>query len=170
MAKKKSRKGRKRRRIGAALNPRSMLVRLGSVGLGYLAAAPINAQIDKVNKGKMSEKVVGGVSLGLGAALMMYKSPGLIRTIGGGVLAGAGLKRELIAFGVVKPEPVTAVSGYSRRMGGYGSVPVVGGYGSVPVIGGYTPAGTLGGYNPSGTLGVVGGVGSMDGSGLMRSK
>lgn len=170
MAKKKSKKGRKRRRIGAALNPRSMIVRLGSLGVGYfLTADPINTQIDKINKGKMSEKVVGGGTMGIGAALMLYKNPGLIRTVAGGIVAGAGLKRELVAFGVVTPKAIApAVTGY-RRMNGYGSVPVVGGYGSVPVVGGYTPAGTLGGYNPSGTLGVVGGVGGgIGGSGLMR--
>lgn len=153
---KKSTKNRRprRRRIGAAaaLNPQSSIVRIGSLAIGYFMGETINTAIDKV-AGTIDEKLKGAAEGGLGAALMLMKlgktKPGLLQTVGGGVLAGAGARRLLKAFGVI------------NGIGGYQAVPVIGrkmlpstrvnGYGAVPVVAGYNVPqqmnGVFNGYN-----------------------
>lgn len=160
MAKKKITKGtRRRRRVGAALNFNSPLIKLAAVAGGYfLTGRIVNEQVDKLVKGKVSDMVVGAGETGLGAFLLLGGRSSMIKTIVGGVAAGAGLRK--LVPSVMGPA-IPAVSGY-------GSVPVIGGYGSVPVIGshmgGYTPSGTLGNYAiPSGRIGgVMGGIGGSD--------
>lgn len=135
------RKTSRRRRVGAlALNPGSQLVQLGSVAIGYLMATSINGAIDKVVPTNVDAKLVAAGQVGLGAALVMGKKKSMIKTVAGGVMAGAGLKRALGAFGI----------------GGFRSVPAVGNFRSVPAIGarrmnGYTPTtgANLAGYTPS---------------------
>jgi hypothetical protein len=140
---KKSKRRGSRRRIGAALNPASPLVKLGAVAIGYFVAGkPINDMIDKVvPTTKIDGKIVGGATTGLGALLLMSKGrSSFIKTVAGGVIAGAGLKRALVAFGVVKAPIATAPV---QTVTGYGKVPTIGGY-NVPVIGSYQTPGTLG--------------------------
>ncbi len=129
---------RRHRRVGAmALNPTSTMVQAGSVVLGYFLAGKVNPLVDKLT-GTMDAKIVSAIQVGLGGALVLGKIGGkrsLMTVIPGGVLAGAGLKRALVSFGVVT---------------GYGAMPVVGrtqmnGYQKVPVIG-YNPQSSLNGY------------------------
>lgn len=131
MAKYRSRKGskkakstgRRRRRVGAlALNPSSTLVQVGAVAVGYLMAGTVNGALDKVVPTNVDAKLVAAGQLGLGAALAMSKKKTLVKTLAGGVLAGAGLRRAMTAFGI-------------GRVGNYQSVPVVAGYQSVPALG-----------------------------------
>lgn len=134
MAKKK--KYVKRRKVGA-FSPSGNVMKLATVAAGYLLANKINPIIDKAVPDSISGEIVLGVQVLGGGYLLMSKGGSrtvkLVKTAVGGVVAGAGIKRALQAFGVIK------VSGYQ-------SVPVIGNYGKVPVISGYTPSGTLAGY------------------------
>ena len=157
----------RRRRVGAmSLSARSPLVKFGSVAAGYLFADKINAAIDKVS-GTMDSKIVAGAEIGLGGLLVMGKLArgNTLLTAVGGIIAGAGLKRGMKAFGVVS---------------GFRAVPVisnVAGFQSVPVISGYTPNRSLNGYRTaqvpingvhSKVMGGVGkGTGMSNGSELM---
>lgn len=136
---------RRRRRVGAmALSATSPLMKWGSVALGYFIGPKINEQITKLVGDKVDAKIVGAAEAGIGFLLAMKKGrKGMLQTVGGGVLLGAGLKQLMTSFGV-------------GAIGPYGRVPVIGGaYGNVPVIGqrGYTPNHSMNGYTPSGTLG-----------------
>lgn len=184
MAKKKKRTSR-RRRVGAmSMNPGSPLVRAASLAAGYFLGDSINAQVDKVLPASMTATTATGVTayvpsileLGVGGALLLMKGkPSLIKTVAGGIVAGAGLRRALKKAGVV--------SGFNR-------VPVIGGFNRVPVIGGipsqlsgvpaqlagYRTAATRGlnGFRTSRTMGSTqdqyGGSGiTNNGSGLMSS-
>lgn len=150
MAKKK--KGpKRRRRVGAALNPSSPIVKIGAVAAGYFLGDKINEQIDKVTKSKVDTKIVGAGQVGIGALLLLSKGrAGLIKSVAGGLSAGSGLKRLMAAFGTpATTVPAAAVTGYARvpvlgsvynsRLGGYQNVPVLGG------VGGYNAGGTLAG-------------------------
>jgi hypothetical protein len=168
---KKSRKGarrtsRRRRSIGAMnLNPTSPIVQIGAAALGFVFGDKINAGLDHVT-GTLDPKIVGAGQIGLGAALVFMKlgkKKTIVEVLGGGVLAGAGIKRELKAFGII------------NGIGGYGAVPVlngrkqIAGYNKVPVLNGgfMTPSlnGVFNGYNvpavPSGQRSNV--VGCADG-------
>lgn len=137
----------RRRRMGAAggkLNASSPLVKWGSVAVGYFLGPKINAQITKLVGDKVDGKIVGAAEAGLGFMLAMRKGgkKGMVQTVAGGVLMGAGIRQVLSSFGI----------------GGYGNVPVIGrAYGNVPVIGrpgtrGYTPNRSLNGYTPNVSL------------------
>jgi hypothetical protein len=153
MAKKKKKAGSRRRRVGA-FSPSSTLMKAGSVAVGYfLAAKPVNDLIDKVVKGKVDDKIVGAGQTGLGAFLLLFKKPNLIKTVAGGVVAGSGLKRVIEAFKAAPPA-TPAVTGYQ-------SVPAVGGYGNVPAVGAYNPGGMVGNYRPGSRVG-RGVVGAMN--------
>lgn len=177
----KKRKGAKRRVGAASLNPGSPIVKLAAIAAGYfLTADPVNTAIDKANTKaatatepagtRVGETVVMGGELGLGALLLLSKSKnkttGLIKTAAGGVLAGAGLKRALKKFGVIKGYQSVPVIG-SRRMAGYQSVPVIGGVpgqlqGVPPQLNGYRSAGSgVNGYTSQGS-GVLGSCDLMD--------
>lgn len=153
----------RRRRIGAmALNAKSPMVQIGSLAIGFLMGDQINAMVDKVT-GTMDAKLVGAAEGGLGAALMFMKigaKKSALEVGAGGVLAGAGVKRLLKAFGVI------------NGIGGYQSVPVIGrkmlpassmqGYGAVPVVSGYQVPrlnGVFNGYKVPGNS-VMGSIGS----------
>ncbi len=136
---------RRRRRVGAmALSATSPLVKWGSVAAGYFLGPKINEQIVKLVGDKVDAKIVGAAEAGIGFLLAMRKGrKGMLQTVGGGVLLGAGLKQLMESFGI-------------GAIGPYGRVPVIGGaYGNMPVIGrhGYTPNHSMNGYTPSGTLG-----------------
>lgn len=180
--KRKHHRARRRRgRVGAmALNPQQPVVKLAAVALGYfLAADPINSAIDKVVPDSIKtatdfkKYIPGAAEGGIGAMLLLSKrKPSLLKTVAGGVLAGAGLKRLLTTAGVITGYQAVPVIGASRRhrMAGYQSVPVVGVM-TPPQLSG-VPAQLQGyrvnGYQPNGSgMGVMGsavnGVGNYDG-------
>lgn len=161
MAKKKHHKKRHHRSVGA-LNPRSPLVMLGSLAVGYfLAADSLNAAIDKFNitpapgaGGPATTKIPGTIVLtgeaGVGALLLLSKKKtgtmGLVKTVAGGILAGAGLKRALKTFGIISGYQSVPVIG--RRMAGYQAVPVIGATRPAQLAG--SPAQLQGGFRVNG--------------------
>lgn len=168
MAKKKKKSSTKRRRhhVGAlSMNASSPIVMLGSVALGYFGGTAINQALNMIIPASMKTqaytgKAVAAGQVGLGALLVLGKGKkSLIKTVAGGLLAGAGLKRAMVVFA-----PNT-----TDTLGGYGDIPVIGayappsqingrrrvnGYGSIPVIGGYNPESSLTG-TPSKVMGSV---------------
>ncbi len=162
----KSRKTSRRRRVGAmAMTASNPLVKYGSIAAGFLLAAKINPLIDKA-AGTLDPKIVAGGQVGIGVAYMLTKGKKTMPlTVVTGILAGAGLKRAMTAFGIA-------------GMGGYGAVPVIGrpakmlgGYQNVPVIGGgYKTPGQLNGngYTTAGQK-IMGGIGYTNASGLNSS-
>ncbi len=170
----KAKKGQKkatttrRRKVGAmALNAKSPLLTYGSIGAGFVMGDTINAQVDKVT-GTMDDKIKGGITGGIGAALVYMKlgakkSP--LEVVAGGVLLGAGVKRLLKAFGILNGYQSMPVLGRRvSQLNGYGKVPVIGGYQTNPtalngVFNGYqvprTPGnqvmGSAGGYSNGGS-------------------
>lgn len=139
----KKTKSRRRRSVGAlALNPSSQLVQLGSVAIGYLMATQINGAIDKVVPTNIDPKLVAAGQVGLGAALVLKKKKTMPTTVIGGVMAGAGLKRALTAFGIAGFRNVPAIGNQSFR-----NVPSIG----ARRMAGYTTsaATNLAGYNTS---------------------
>lgn len=182
---KKHSKRRKVSGIGAMLNPKSPLVKIGALAIGYLMGDTINNFADTLIPDSLTnataatattaakpamlsadqaDQVLMAGEIGLGALLLLKGKPNVIKTIAGGVLAGAGIQRALISFNIVKP---TAVKGYQ-------AIPVIGGYQKVPVIGSVpaqlqgtvtkTPAQLQGyrvnGYTPNGS-GMAGVMGSL---------
>jgi hypothetical protein len=175
MAKSKSKK-RHHRRVGAAsLNPGSPLVKLATVAAGFLLADKINAPINKLNtiaptattpgSTRLDPTIVMAGEIGAGALLLFSKrragAMGMAKTVAGGLLVGAGLKRALSQFGVISGYQSVPVIG-RRGVGGYQQVPVIGkmpsqlngrpsqlsgGYG---VNGGF-PAAVNNGYIPHGS-------------------
>lgn len=124
----------KRRSMGALdLKPGNPLVQLAAVGIGYfMAADPVNEFIDKQLSKKeasgattpptaQTKKIVAVATTGAGAALVLMGKKTMVKTLGGGVLAGVGLKRALKEFNIIS---------------GYQNVPVLAGYQNVPVLAG----------------------------------
>lgn len=148
---------RRRRRIGAmALNPNSTMVQLGSIALGFLGGTQIDNVLSKVVPANIDGKIIAAGEIGLGSFLVYGKGQKtLLKTVAGGLMIGAGVKKALTAFGVIS---------------GFQSVPAVGGYRSVQAVG--APPKRLGGYNPG--RGGLGGYstfrgGTIDG-GLMANE
>lgn len=195
MAKKRKHIKKAARSAAGQLKPGKMGLKLLAIGAGYLLADKLNEQIDKLFIGKdpVNPKPVPGKMIivgevGLGGLLLMRKpkaNPGALDwglEIGGGILAGAGLKRALKEMGVIKGFQNVPVIG-ARRMAGYQNVPVIGGNGMPSALsGGSTPSALSGyrvngrynnGYIPhgSGLHGKVVGsaLGNGSGSGLMHS-
>lgn len=166
---------RRSRRVGAlGLGKGDTGMKLLSIAAGYLMADTINAQVDKVvpkttdpttlvQTPNQNIAIIGEV--GLGGLLLMKKSSsgtvGKVLKYGGGVLVGAGLKRALKKFGVIKGYQAVPVLG-RPRMAGYQSVPVLGKTVTPPQLSG-RPAQLQGygvnGYTPHGS-GVMSGTGS----------
>jgi hypothetical protein len=149
---------RRRHRIGAmSLNAGSPLVKAAALAAGYFLGDTINTQVDKVLPASMTATTATGISgylpsvleLGLGGFLLLSKkSPGMVKTITGGIVAGAGLRRALKKSGVVS---------------GFNMVPVIAGFNRVPVIGnipaqlaGNIPAQLAGGYRTAANRGLNG--------------
>lgn len=145
-AKKKKKKGTtyRRRRVSGLgkITPDNPIVPIASAVAGWFFADKINPGIDKLT-GTMDQKIVSVAQTGIGAGLILVKMSNnkavkWIQKVGGGVLAGAGLKRGLKEFGVL------------NGIGGYHSVPALSGYAAVPTIGGYVTNkglnGALNGY------------------------
>lgn len=157
MAKKRKRSHHKRGgRVGAmSLNPKNPLLLIGSVGLGFLAADKVNAEIDKHMPVKsvaatattaagtapvVNSTIVGGGMAGIGALLALKGRKTLPKTVAGGFMIGVGIKRVLQDQGVLSGFQSVPVIG--RRMGGYQSIPVVGKIGKIgkvpSILNGYT--------------------------------
>lgn len=172
--KKHGKKHHRRRHIGAVgkgmFKPNSPLVQYGSIAAGWFVGTKINDAIDKAINGdkpaneQIDGKIVAAAEAILGGMLYFSKKKTMAKTVAGGVLLGAGVKRGLKEFGVIN---------------GFQSVPVLAGYQSVPVLGGYsvpTPGGSLAGYSvptPGGSLAgrrvhksVMGSIGDDNGSGV----
>lgn len=167
-----------RRRVGArglSLGRGDTGMKILSVAAGYLMADTINAQVDKivpkttdpttlVQTPNQNIAIVGEV--GLGGLLLMRKSAagtvGKVLKYGGGVLVGAGLKRALKKFGVLRGYQAVPVLGRRPHMAGYQSMPVIGKSDMPPQLSG-KPAQLQGyrvnGYTPHGS-GVMSGAGS----------
>jgi hypothetical protein len=172
MAKRK--KGRRRsRRVGAVSlgGKKGTGLKLLAVAGGFLMGDMINTQVDKIlPKTKNADgtetpnNTVGIVGqLGIGGLLLLKKKQNMLTTIGGGVLAGAGLKRALKTMGVLKGYQSVPVIG-RHRMSGYQSVPVIGNSGMPPQLSGRTPA-QLQGYRVNGYTAQGSGMGVLAGDG-----
>lgn len=137
MAKRKTKKKatRRRRRVGTmALTASNPLVKYGSMVGGFLLGDQINPMIDKVT-GTMDQKLVGGATAGIGAALVFMKlgkKKTVVETVGGGLLIGAGAKRLLKEFGIMNGfravKPINGVNRPMKRMNGFQDVDVVNGF------------------------------------------
>ena len=166
--KKHAKKHHRRHRIGAAgkgmFKPGGPLVQYGSIAAGYFVGPKINDAIDKATGDKIDGKIVAAAEAIVGGMLAFSKKKTMIKTVAGGMLLGAGVRRGLSEFGVIS---------------GFQSVPVLAGYQSVPVLGGYsvpTPGGSLAGYSvptPGGSLAgrrvhksVMGSIGEDNGYGV----
>lgn len=144
MAKRRKQKThRRRRRIGAlALNASSPLVKYGSVAAGYFLGDKINGMIDQATGGKVDEKLVAGAELLAGFMLAFGKGrKSTLKTVAGGILAGAGAKKAMQSFGILNGfRSIPVLSGYNvpealpASLNGYGDVPVVSGYNVPPAV------------------------------------
>lgn len=172
MAKRKT-KRRKSRRVGAAGLKGSTLMTLAAVAGGYfLVGDMLNDQLDKLFPKKSPAPVpptdpvagfldnidlVGVGETGLGAVLLLMGKKSTIKTIGGGVLLGAGLKRLIDGKSSVNGYQATPVIGarHRRQLGGYQATPVIGGNSNTPAQLAGTPAQLQGyrvnGYTPAGS-------------------
>lgn len=179
----KKRKGRRRsRRVGAVslAGKGGMGMKLIAIAGGYLLGDMINTQVDKVLPGNtdattgiktidpnMKNYAAIG-ELGIGGLLLLRKKKSMFTTIGGGLLAGAGLKRALKQMGAIKGYQSVPVIG-KHRMAGYQSVPVIGNAVVPPQLAGRMPAQLQGykvnGYVPHGS-GVMAGADYGSGSGV----
>lgn len=158
--KKHAKKHHRRRRMGAAgkmLNPSGPVVQYGSIAAGYFVGGKINDAIETASGGKIDGKIIAAAEVLVGGMLAFGKGKKtMVKSVAGGVLLGAGIKKGLQEFGVI---------------GGFQSVPVLAGYQSVPVLGGYnvpTPGGSLAGYSVPTPMhkSVMGGVAAENGSGI----
>lgn len=119
-----------RHRSVGALNPSSSMVKLASLAAGYFIGDTVNDQINKfapasivspTDPKSIMAYAIPAAELGIGGMLLLSKKKqGMLKTVAGGILAGAGLKAMLKKAGIIA---------------GYQSVPVIGGYQSVPVVG-----------------------------------
>lgn len=158
-AKKKKKTSSRRRRmsgLGMSLSATSPIVKWGSIGLGFLFGDKINDQIDKViDPGKIDQKIEGLGQFGLGTAyiFIMKGKKNVILTAVSGIVAGAGVKRSMKAFG----------------MGGYQNVPSVNGYQNVPSVNGKGRVRMLGANNPgNGGMGMNAMKVAISSNGMMR--
>jgi len=170
-----------KRRVGSKMNPSSNTVKLIAVGAGYFLGDTVNSLLDKIIPASVSapatpptttgafdvkKYIVPGAQIGIGGLLLLKGRPTMIKVLAGGVLAGAGLKRLLIATGTVTGyQSVPVVGARRNRMAGYQSVPVVGGIPSQlagqpgQLQGGFR----VNGYVPTGSnKPVLGHIGSID--------
>jgi len=149
MAKKKThrKKHKKVSGLGAMLNPKSPIVMVAAIAGGYFFGDKINNFADTLIPDSLTnataatattpakpatlsadtaDKILMAGELGIGALLLLKGKPHLVKTLAGGVLAGAGLQRALISFNIVKVSGYQAVPVIGNRVRGYQSVPVIG--------------------------------------------
>ncbi len=148
MAKKRSKstkkKSGKRRRVGGVggMNLNTPVMKLLGLAAGYfLTADLVNETIDTALTKKTTDPTTGaqvnapisegtktiitGGEIGIGGLLLMKKKQSLITFAAGSVAGGAGIKRALKKFGVIKGYQSVPVIG-KHRMAGYQAVPVIG--------------------------------------------
>lgn len=196
MAKKRKghrRRGSQRRHVGAfGLKGKDTGLKLAALAGGFFLGDTINGQIDAIvskilpapatptttttatTTSSTGSTIAMVAQLGLGGMLLMRKQGGGMGTalkVGGGLLAGAGIKRALKTMGVIKGYQSVPVIG-RHRMAGYQSVPVIGRTYTPPQLAG-RPAQLQGyrvnGYTPAGS-GVMGStIGAAEGSGLTNT-
>lgn len=168
-----------RRRVGASglsLGKGDTGMKLLTIAAGYLAGDTINGWVDKVVPKTTdpttlvqtpNQNIAIVTEVGIGGLLLMKKvgsgTVGKALKIGGGVLLGAGLKRALKKFGVIKGYQSVPVIG-RPKMAGYQSVPVIGKTSIPPQLAG-RPA-QLQGYRVNGYGAQGSGVMSGSGSGI----
>lgn len=179
------RKSHRRRRVGA-MNPDSTVMKVAALAGGYLFGDQINSAIDSIVSkvspapaaaatgalpaGTTGTLVLAG-EIGLGGMLLLKGRRTLPKTIAGGLLAGAGIKRALKQFGMISGyQSVPVLAGAGIR--GYQNVPVLGGIPAqlqgVPAqLQGYGTRGSgVNGYNTAQKI--MGGIGNT-GSGYRNS-
>lgn len=165
MAKHKRKHSKRRhRRVGAfsMSGKNSAGMKLLAVAGGFLLGDTINTQLDKVlpktknttTNVEEPNQTIGIVGeIGLGGLLLMRKKSSMLTTLGGGILAGAGLKRAAKKMGLMTGYQSVPVIG-RHRMAGYQSVPVIGSN-MPPQLSGRTPSQLQGfrvnGYIPVGS-------------------
>lgn len=146
MAKKKkaNKSGRRRRRVGGigGINLNSPAIKLLGVAAGYFLTSDMvnnainNAVVKPIKDASTGITTPGTMpettntlvtlgSVGVGGLLLMKKRQNLLTFAGGSIAAGAGVKRALKKFGVIKGYQSVPVIG-KHRMAGYQSVPVIG--------------------------------------------
>lgn len=165
MAKRKThhKKHRKHSRKVGALNPSSGMTKLISLAAGYFLADTINPVIDKVvpatvlSSTTAAKYIPAAAEIGLGGYLLMKKGKAsMLKTVAGGVVAGAGIKRMLRNTGTITGYQSVPVIGAARKhVAGYQSVPVIGAMpaqlnGVPEQLSGYRVNG-LGAYLPQGS-------------------
>jgi len=183
---KKHKKHRRRRHVpGFGGGKKGTMLKLAAIAGGYLLADKINEQIGKyvtTSSGTSSTgaaltvpntKLMMGGEIGLGALLLLRKgkgTTGMVMTVAGGLLAGAGLKLALKQAGVITGYHNVPVIGRHRMASGYQSVPVIGGTpaqlsGTPGQLQGYR----VGQYGSQGSGVIAGFKGAANGSGIMTS-
>lgn len=174
MAKAKKRKSS--RKVGA-FAPGGLMMKVAAIVAGYLLVAdPLNKELDKIFKKDPAAPpppattagfldnidIVGVGEAGVGALLLFMGKPSLLKTVAGGVLLGAGVKKLTEKAGAVNGYQAVPVIGNRKRVGGYQAVPVIG---NTPAQLQGVPAQLQGyrvnGYTQNGS-GVLGRVGSSE--------
>lgn len=153
-------KHHRRRKVGAmAMSAKSPLMTIAPIVAGYFLADKINTPIDTAVGGKVDSKIVAAGEIGIGYLLAFKGKKSMPKSIAGGILIGAGLKRALKDFGVVTGfYSVPVLSG--RQVKGFHNVPVIGAPGyAVPA----RPA--MNGYKVPAAAKVMSGCGDGNGSG-----
>lgn len=190
MAKRRKKSGRRRsRRVGAfKMGGKDTGLKLAALAGGFFLGDMINGQIDKLlTKTTAATATTPATTsstptmlatvgeIGLGGLLLMRKKQagimGMVVPVGGGLLAGAGIRRALKTMGIITGYQSVPVIG-RHRMAGYQSVPVIGKTYTPPQLSG-KPAQLQGyrvnGYTSAGS-GVMGSVGAVDsGSGITNT-
>ena len=190
MAKRRKKHSRRRsRRVGAfKFGGKGTGLKLAALAGGFFLGNTINGQIDKLLTSASGSTTtttttttpssMGTIAtvgeIGIGGLLLMRRQSagtmGMVLTVGGGLLAGAGIRRALKSMGIMSGYQSVPVIG-RHRMAGYQNVPVIGNRVTPPQLAG-TPAQLQGfrvnGYTPTGS-GVMGAVGSIGGSGITNT-
>ncbi len=184
MARKKAKHHRRRRRVGAlGLGGKDIGLKIAALAGGFFLGDQINGFLNHVTTkttpatattpattGPTPNNLLSIGEVGLGGLLLLKRSGGTLgmaMKVGGGIIAGAGVRRVLQTMGVMK-----SISGYQNvpvigrhRMAGYQNVPVIGQRVTPPQLAGKIPGQLQGyrvnGYKSSGS-GVMGSVGSSD--------
>lgn len=179
---------RRHRSVGAmsvkGLAKNKTAIKLVSLAAGaFLAGGAINDAIDKANATKdasgaattrLDTSILTIGEVGIGGLLLLAKTKGtagLIMSVAGGLIAGAGLRRAAKQFGIITGFQSVPVIG-RHRMAGFQSVPVIGQRFMPPQLSGRAPA-QLQGFRVNGYIPTGSGVGTMGrvegGSGITNS-
>lgn len=189
MPKRKKKKHHRHRRVGA-MGPKGkdLALKIAAIAGGFFMGDIVNGYVDRAltktvpatatmpaTRTNPPDTVILVGEVGIGGLLLLRRSGGTVGMalkVGGGLLAGIGLRRAMRTMGVIKGYQNVPVIG-RHRMAGYQNVPVIGQRNTPPQLAGKIPGQLQGyrvnGYKSSGS-GVMGSVGSSDnagGSGLL---